>query len=124
MKVIKQSIRDRDMETIMGKVLRFGVLASVTIVTIGGIVYLVQHGSQKPYYQQFVGEPRRFREIQKIMQTALQGRGRSVIQLGLLVLMATPLARIAFSIIGYILEKDFLYVVITLIVFSVIILSL
>jgi uncharacterized membrane protein len=53
-------------------------------------------------------------------QAVLRGEGRPLIQIGLLVLIATPLARIVFSIIGYLLEKDYLYTVITAIVLLVI----
>ena len=50
----------------------------------------------------------------------LRGEGRPLIQIGLLVLIATPIARIVFSIFGYLLEKDYLYTVITAIVLFVI----
>jgi uncharacterized membrane protein len=44
--------------------------------------------------------------------------------LGLLLLIATPVARVAFSVIGFALEKDWMYVVITLIVLALLIYSL
>lgn len=48
------------------------------------------------------------------------GSGAHIIQLGVLVLLATPIARILFSIFGFIEEKDRLYIVITLIVLLII----
>jgi uncharacterized membrane protein len=53
-------------------------------------------------------------------QALLRGEGRPLIQLGLLLLIATPIARIAISILGYLLEKDYLYTVLTVIVLLVI----
>lgn len=117
-------MKDKDMEVIMGNLLRAGVLLSALIVTSGGIIFLIKHGNELPQYHSFVSEPQRLRDISNIWKTALQGRGRSLIQLGLLVLIATPIARIIFSVIGYLLERDYRYVLITLIVLLVIFFSL
>jgi uncharacterized membrane protein len=54
----------------------------------------------------------------------LHGDGRAIIQCGLLLLIATPVARVLFSIVAFALEKDRLYVVLTLIVFCILIYSL
>jgi uncharacterized membrane protein len=112
------------MEVIMGNLLRIGVLLSAFIVASGGVIFLLRHGSQLQHYHFFESEPRRLRDISDIWKTALQGRGQSLIQLGLLILIATPIARIIFSVIGYFLEKDYLYVSITLIVLGIIFFSL
>ena len=124
MKQEKQKIQDRDLEQLMGNLLRYGVLASLAVVLTGAVFYLLQHGGEQPSYRQFLGEPTRLTQIKQVWQTALQGRGRSIIQLGLFILIATPVARIVFSVIGYILERDWLYIIITLIVLGVILYSL
>jgi uncharacterized membrane protein len=120
----KRHFRDKDIEQIMGSLLRYGVLASMVVVFTGAVLYLLQHGQEPPSYRQFHGEPKRLIEIKQVWQTALQGRGRSIIQLGLFILIATPIARIVFSVIGYVLEKDYLFILITLVVLSVILYSL
>jgi uncharacterized membrane protein len=51
-------------------------------------------------------------------------RPASVIQLGLLLLIATPVARVAMSLVAFILQRDRVYVVVTLIVLAVLIFSL
>ena len=117
-------MKDRDMEAIMGNLLRIGVLLSALIVASGGIVFLFKHGTQQQHYHFFQSELRRLRDIGDIWKTALQGRGQSLIQFGLLLLIATPIARIIFSVIGYLLEKDYLYVLITIVVLGVILFSL
>jgi uncharacterized membrane protein len=111
---------DKDLEIIMGNLLRYGVLLSAIIVLTGAIIYLKQHAYNEPQYTNFEGEPKRLTEFRSIWQTALQGRGRSVIQLGLLFLIATPITRIIFSIAGFLLEKDVLYTVLTLIVLTIV----
>lgn len=112
------------MEIIMGNLLRIGVLLSAIIVACGGILFLLRNGNEPQHYHFFQSEPRRLRNITEIWETALQGRAQSIIQLGLLLLIATPVARIIFSIIGYLWEKDYLYVIITMIVLCVIFISL
>jgi uncharacterized membrane protein len=119
-----QKTNDKDLEIIMGNLLRVGVLISATTVLIGAIIYLAQHGFGSPHYTSFAGEPKRLTDFRSIWQTALQGRGRSIIQLGLLFLIATPIARIIFSVIGFIIEKDILYIVITLVVLIIVLLGL
>ena len=114
-------MRDADLKKIIGQLLRYGVLSASAIVLAGGLVYLIRHGSQHPEYHDFRGEPDKMREPLLMLKAVLHGEGRPLIQIGLLVLIATPLARIVFSIVGYLLEKDYLYTVITAIVFLVIV---
>ena len=90
------------------------------IVLAGGIIYLVRHGGEAPEYRQFKGEPDIMRSPGPMWRSILSGRGRPLIALGLLVLIATPIARILCSIVGYLLEKDWLYAVLTVIVLLVI----
>lgn len=120
----KPGLADKDIELIMGNMLRYGVLLSAAIVITGAVIFLWQHGTELPDYSKFSGEPKRLIEAGSIWHTAWEGRGRSIIQLGLLVLIATPIARIVFSIIGFIIEKDILYTLITLVVLLIIIFSL
>lgn len=115
---------DRNIETAMGNLLRYGVLLSACIVVLGGIIYLLRHGHEQPNFRTFSGEPKQFTNLSMILDYAIRGSGRAIIQIGVLVLIATPIARIIFSIIGFIKEKDVLYTGITLFVLGVVIASL
>jgi uncharacterized membrane protein len=117
---LKGKFRDADLEQVIGELLRYGVLASSLVVLAGGIVYLVRHGGQYPQYHSFRGEPDKMRKPVLMWEAVWRGEGRPLIQLGLLILVATPIARILFSFIGYLLEKDYLYAVLTVIVLGVI----
>jgi len=119
----KKKIRDADLEKIIGSLLRYGVLLSSVIVLTGGIVYLYRHGREIPQYHTFRGEPDKMRMLGPMLQAIGRGEGRPLIQLGLFVLIATPIARIIFSIFGYLFEKDYLYVVITGVVLFVLLLN-
>jgi uncharacterized membrane protein len=121
---MKSKLNDRDVEKSMGNLLRIGVLSSAFIVAAGAILYFTQHGKDVASYRKFIGEPKRFTELRSVWTTALRGRGRSIIQLGLLVLIATPIARIVFSVIGYVFEKDYLYVMLTLAVLAIILINI
>jgi uncharacterized membrane protein len=79
-------------------------------VLLGGAIYLARHGTSPADYRVFRGEPGALRQIRGIVQQAVSLRGRGIIQLGLLLLIATPVARVIFSIFGFAAEKDYLYV--------------
>lgn len=125
MNIFKKIIGDKDVEIIVGQMLRWGVTVASIIAGIGGIVYLTRHGSQPvPDYGHFAGESRDFTTIRGILEGMKRGSGRGIIQLGVLVLLATPILRIAFSLLAFAVEKDRLYVVITFIVLSTILFSM
>jgi uncharacterized membrane protein len=85
---------------------------------------LLRHGSSAPNYAVFRGEPVDLRTVSGIVRDAFSLRTRGIIQLGLVLLIATPVARVAFSVLAFALERDWLYVVVTLIVLGVLIYSL
>lgn len=112
---------DKQFELVIGRLLRFGVIFAAAWVPAGGIHYLIQLRGAKPDYKAFHGEPADLRYAHEIVHQALQLNARAVIQFGLLLLIATPIARVAFSVVGFALEKDWMYVGITLAVFTLLI---
>ncbi len=115
---------DQYVEELIGTLLRAGVTLAAAIVLFGGIVYLVRHGLAGPQFHVFKGEPSDLRTLSGIAKDALAFRGRGLIQLGLLLLIATPVARVAFSAAAFAKEGDRLYVVVALIVLAVLLYSL
>lgn len=115
---------DRRVEQIIGNLLRAGVLMAAVVVLTGGIIYIVHHGEASADYRVFHGEPSDLRQIPGILHSALRFEGRGIIQLGLLLLIATPIARVAFSFFGFLAEKDRMYAGFTLIVLLVLLYSL
>ena len=104
------------MDVIVGNLLRVGVALSGAIVFAGGLVYLVRHGTEAPDYRVFRGEPVDLVTIGGIFREAVGFRGRGIIQLGLLLLIATPVARVAYLVYAFARQGDRLYSVIALIV--------
>lgn len=115
---------DKRIENILGTVLRAGVVFSALIVFCGAVIYLARHGRAPADYHVFRGEPAELRRVPGIARDALGLSGRGIIQLGLLFLIATPVARVIFSIWGFAAERDRMYVVFTLIVLAILIFSL
>jgi uncharacterized membrane protein len=113
--------RDKDMQVIIGWILRAGVVLSMGIVFIGGVLYVYRHGHSIPDYQVFKGVPYFIRSNDGIIQGILSGKGQAIIQAGIILLIATPVIRVAFSAVGFIIEKDYLYTVITLVVLLILI---
>jgi uncharacterized membrane protein len=119
-----RSWTDQRIENILGNLLRAGVLLSALVVLIGGVIYLLRHGRSPMDFGVFRGEPADLRGVRGIIRDTLALRGRGIIQLGLLLLIATPVARVAFSIFGFAEERDHMYLVFTVIVFSILLYSL
>jgi uncharacterized membrane protein len=120
----ERSWTDRRMDVVIGNLLRFGVLVSAVVVLVGGIFYLARNGHSPTDYRVFRGEPSELRSVGGIFRDAVALNGRGIIQLGLLLLIATPVARVAFSIFGFAEECDRLYVVVASVVLVVLACSL
>jgi uncharacterized membrane protein len=115
---------DQRIEIIIGMLLRTGVILAAAVVSVGAILYLVQNGRNTTHYASFHSEPERLKSPSDIFHGAIALDPREIIQLGLLLLIATPVARVIFSAIAFAIERDYMYVVITLIVLGILLYSL
>ncbi len=111
-----------DMRQAIGNTLRVGVTAACTISIISGVYYLIRHGMEPvPDYTKFTGEPASYTTLKGILSGVFQLMAQDWIQLGVVVLMLTPILRVALSVVDFFRQRDWLYVVITVIVLLVII---
>ena len=117
-------VTDQKLEIAIGRMLQAGVMLAALVVLIGGILYLRQQTGPRPDYSHFTGVVERLRSPAEIVTNALHGRARSIIQLGLLLLIATPVARVVLAAVGFAFERDGFYVFVSLIVFAVLLYSL
>ncbi|WP_347052083.1 DUF1634 domain-containing protein [Flavobacterium olei] len=123
--VQEEKFGEKDFQTIIGNLLRYGVWISLSVAFIGGIVYLLHNGNQIEDYTVFKENDRNiFEVIAAIYHGAIQGNGESIIFTGIIFLFLTPVLRVILSLFSFLLEKDYLYVGITLIVISIIIISI
>ncbi len=115
---------DRDLEIKMGSLLRAGVLLAAVVVFAGGAFYLAQFHAAKVDFHTFREESASLRNVGGICVSAFHLHSRGIIQLGLLLLIATPVARVVFAVIGFHLERDRVYTIVSLIVLAVLVFSL
>lgn len=104
--------------------LRAGVLLSAAVVLGGGICYVAQYANQVPQVAKFHGEPPQYRGLRGIVRAVMTGDCSAVIQFGLIMLIATPVLRVALSFVGFAGERDRTYVIVTAIVLGVLAFSL
>ena len=115
---------EKDFGVWISRILRVGVFTSASIIIIGGILFAIQHPDAVFSFKSFAGEPARLREVNSIISEAFQFRSRSVIQLGILILIATPVLRVIFSFFEFLIHKDWIFVIITAIVITTLFYSL
>jgi uncharacterized membrane protein len=115
---------DLRVELAVSRILRAGLLVAAALVVAGGVLYLARHGAETPHYGMFSSEPDLFTSVPAIARAAWDGTARGVIQLGVLVLLATPVARVAFSALAFAWQRDLLYTGVTLFVLAVLAYSL
>lgn len=115
--------KDTDMQLLLGKVLRAGTVISISVVFLGGLLYLYRHGQSIADYKEFKGIPDFVRLSTQLISEALKFKGQAIIQIGIILLIATPIIRVMFSAIGFALEKDYLYVGISMLVLLIILFS-
>jgi uncharacterized membrane protein len=110
---------DTRMEAAVGTLLRVGVLVAASVTLVGTVLHLVAAGHTPAPGHVFVGEPTDLRTIPGVVHDALAWRPRGIMQLGVLLLIATPIARVALLIVAFALERDRLYVGVSAFVLAV-----
>jgi len=106
------------MEWIIGNLLRAGVVLAAAVVAAGGVWYLADGGSGTVDYHHFRGETRGLHSL------VVLPRPQALILAGLLILIATPVARVVFSLVAFALERDRMYEGITAAVLLVLLYSI
>jgi uncharacterized membrane protein len=124
MVVANQEALDKRAEVTIGILLRTGVLLAAAVVLAGGVFYLLRSPAPRPAYAVFRGEPAHLRNITGILRAARALDAGAIIQFGLLLLIGTPVARVAFSVWAFMRERDWMYVTVTLGVLALLLYSL
>jgi uncharacterized membrane protein len=124
MKGSKHGWTDRQVDQIIGNLLRIGVTAAALVVLAGGVAYMISHPGATQNFRVFSGEPAELRNVSAIVKGSLALHSVQVIQAGLLLLIITPVARVIFSVVAFALQRDRTYVIVTLIVLSLLLYSI
>lgn len=115
---------DKRIENWVGYMLRAGVLLAAAIVLIGGAIYLAHTHGPRPDYSRFHGETVQLMTVHGILHGVGSGDPRSIIMLGLLILIATPVARVGMCVVGFLFEGDRMYVTVSAAVLLILLYSL
>lgn len=118
------SDQEHGFEVAISYLLRGGLIVSASIVLLGAAIYLSESGQAHLSYSTFRGEPASLRDIGRIARGARHLRSVAVMQFGLLLLIATPVARVLFSVFAFAKQRDRMYMVFTLIVLAILCYSL
>jgi len=109
-------LSEHEVEQIIGRLLQVGVLIAGVVTLVGGVLLLLSQGSTTPSFSTFRGQPGNLTSLSLILKGAREGHGDSIVQLGIVLLIATPIARVAFTLVAFALQRDRTYVLITLLV--------
>ncbi len=117
-KNVTKTVSEHQLENLLSNLLKYGVLIASTVVLIGGILYLIRHGGEPANYHFFRGEPSEFRSPAGVVDAVFSGSRRGLIQLGLLLLIATPVVRVIISLLAFLWRREFIYVIVTSLVLA------
>lgn len=120
----KNFFADRDIQVILGTLLRVGVIASMSVVLVGGFLYLLSNHASPIDYRVFNPNKSGLSSMVAIFIGLRELDPKAIIQFGTLLLIFTPVARVVFSIFSFLIERDYLYVLIGSFVLMVILYSL
>lgn len=115
---------DEEVDQLLGNLLRAGVIVATVVAVIGGVLMLAQRGLAPASGHVFSGEPPELRSVGGILRAAVALHPDAIVQLGLVLLIATPVARVAMSLVAFVLQRDRVYIVVTTIVLALLIFSL
>ncbi len=115
---------DKRTELILGNLLRIGVISAGTIVLIGAVLFFIRHGNEIPNYHNFKFDSLNVNDPSELFNELFALKSIAIMKLGILILIATPVLRVIVSVIAFLYEKDYMYVMFTLIVLAVLLYSL
>ena len=121
--MIDRAAEEHRVEMAVGTLLRVGVLTAAAITAIGGVILLLHHGMEPVELGTFRGEPAGLATLDGILRGVLTGSGSAIVQLGVAVLIATPVLRVAFTLVAFIHEGDRLYTAVTALVLAILLFS-
>ena len=113
---------DQKMEITISQMLRAGVSLAAIVVFVGGFLYMLQAHGVTPDYRHFHGITGPADRIPPLLAGG-HPDSRSIIRMGILLLIATPIMRVAYCVYGFAAQKDKIYIAVSSIVLAVLLYS-
>jgi uncharacterized membrane protein len=115
---------DHAIEQVVGRLLQVGVFTAAAVAIVGAILVLIQHGSAAPSFGEFTAAPAHLTSVGGILRGVRELRSEAIVQLGIVLLVATPILRVAFTLVAFVLQRDRVYIGITTLVLALLIYGL
>jgi uncharacterized membrane protein len=110
-----------DMDKLISNVLRTGVIISLILILIGTVLLFADNGSNGFTMAQIINVNSKINSsifsIAGMVNGLFSLQGADFILLGIIVLILTPITRVITSVLSFLYERNWLYVIITVIVF-------
>jgi uncharacterized membrane protein len=117
-------LTDYEVDQVIGRLLQVGVLIAAAVVLVAGVLLMKQSGGAPAAYSVFRGQPAELRSIGGVVRGVAAADSTAIVQLGLLLLIATPIARVAFTLVAFAIQRDRMFVTITSIVLALLLYGL
>jgi len=115
---------EEHVEQMVGNLLRIGVLVAAAVALVGGIAFMTHHGSLVPDHSVFRGQPAMLSSLSGVISGTLALEPAAIVQLGIVLLIATPVARVLLTLVAFAVQRDWMYVLISAIVLALLTYSL
>ena len=109
-------ISDHAIEQFIGRILQVGVFIAAAVTLAGGVLLLAKQGGTVPAFAPFRGQPEYLTSVDGIIRAVREQRSDALVQLGILLLIAVPIVRVACTLVAFLLQRDKVYVAITMLV--------
>ena len=113
------TMTDHEVDQVIGRLLQVGVALATVVVLTGSVLLLARHGHEVVDHRVFRGAPATLTSVGAIVRSALAGDALAITQLGLVLLIATPIARVALTLVAFVVQRDWLYTGLTALVLGV-----
>ncbi|MHB1158654.1 MAG: DUF1634 domain-containing protein [Phycisphaerales bacterium] len=113
-------------ETIISRLLRLGVLTSLLVIVLGMTLTFLHHPdylTSKNQLTQLLHNSHPTDSLSGVRQSLAYSQGRGIVVLGLLLLICTPVLRVAASVLIFARQRNRAFVIITLLVLLTLVVS-
>ena len=115
---------EAELDVRMGRLLQWGVTLAALVMVCGAAVFLFHNAERAPNYRTFRVVSSPLHSLRGILGEARRGDGRGLIQLAVLLIVATPISRVIFAAYGFARMRDWLYVLISMTVLCLLLVAI
>jgi len=117
-------VTEREFDLVVGRLLQVGVLLAAAVVCVGIPYYLTTHAGAVADFRVFTPQPEHLRHVGSILAGVGRLDAGSIVQLGVLLLVLTPIARVLFTFIAFVVQRDRAFVLLSGIVLALLLFGL